>query len=274
MIHQFSDRFRVTAGGEYGKNDGFGSQFGVRVSATFLLGPNTRLTADARSRRSTYRVSANRGLRNRVGGWGYDVSLEQRQGDAFADATLQYRGNRFDSRLFVQSSGDSFGAITDDRRAQLQLSTALAFADGTFGIGRTITDGFAVVKSAEGIDGEVIVGNNLNNGEYQGRSGLLGAAVVPDILGYQTREIVYDIDSYDTIFDVGEGTDRVRIATNGGVKIVVGSERFVSTVGTLVADGKPASLVSGTVTSPTTKVWSPCNSSPIPPEDFRSSAWR
>ncbi len=251
VVHQFNDRLRATAGAEYGRNDGFDTAFGVRVGVTYLLGRNSRVNADAQSRRSLYRVGINRGLDNQVGAWGYDANFEQSDGDSLADAAFQYRGNRFDGRLLVQTSGNSIGGITDERRAQLQLSTSLAFADGAFGIGRTITDGFALVQPTKGIKGNAIVGNNLNDGEYQGRSGFFGAAVVPDVLGYQTREIIYDIDAKGTVFDVGEGTDRVRIATGGGAKIVIGNTRFVSAVGTLWSGDAPAALVSGRVVSDT-----------------------
>lgn len=249
VIHQFTDRLRATAGVEYGRNDGFDSEFGARINITYLFGANSRLNAEAQSRRSLVRAGASRGVENRVGSWGYDVNLEQSDGDSFADAALQYRGNRFDGRVLVQSSGNGIGNITDDRRAQLQLSTAFAYADGAFGVGRAITDGFALVEPADGISGEAIVGNNLNDGEYQGRSGLLGAAVVPDILGYQTRQIIYDIDADGTVFDVGDGTDRLRLATGGGAKVVIGNTRFVSAVGTLMIGDGPAALLSGRVVS-------------------------
>ncbi len=249
IVHQFTDRLRATGGVQYGRNDGFDTEWGVRVGITFLFDRNSRVNADAQTRRSLYRVGANRGAENRVGAWGYDVGIERNSGSTLADASLQYRGNRFDARLLAQTSGDGFGSVTDNRRAQLQLSTAFAYADGAFGIGRSITDGFALVQPVDGIGGEAIVGNNLNEGEYLGRSGTFGAAVVPDILGYQTREIVYDIDADGTVFDVGDGNDRVRVATGGGTKILIGNTRFVSAVGTLMIDQEPGVLLVGEVTS-------------------------
>lgn len=249
VIHQFNDRLRIAAGAEYGRNDGFDTAFGARINVTYLFGRNSRLNADAQSRRSLFRIGANRGVENRVGAWGYDVNLQQSDGASLADAAFQYRGNRFDGRLLFQTSGDSIGNITDNRRAQMQLATSIAFADGSFGIGRTITDGFALVEPAEGIAGEAIVGNNLNNGEYQGSSGFFGAALVPDVLGYQTREIIYDIDAKGTVFDVGEGLDRIRVATGGGARIIIGNTRYVSAVGTLMIGDAPASLLNGQVVS-------------------------
>ncbi|MFU7527626.1 fimbria/pilus outer membrane usher protein [Qipengyuania sp. ASV99] len=249
VIHQLNSRLRMVAGVEYGRNDGFDTAFGARINVTYLFGGNSRLNADARSRQSLFRVGANRGVENRVGAWGYDVNLQQSDGDNLADAAFQYRGNRFDGRLLFQTSGDGFGNITDNRRAQMQLATSIAYADGSFGIGRTITDGFALVEPAGGIAGEAIVGNSLNDGEYQGRSGLFGAALVPDVLGYQTREIIYDIDAKGTVFDVGEGLDRIRVATGGGARVIIGNTRYISAVGTLLIGDAPASLLNGRVVS-------------------------
>lgn len=249
--HQFNPRLRGTAGVEYGKNDGFGTAFGVRVGLTLLFGQNSRADTSYSSRRDSFRAGTSRAIENHVGAFGYDVNVERDDGRSTADAALRYRGNRFDSRLLVSGTGDGFGNITDERRAQLQLSTALAYADGGFGVGRTITDGFALVSPHPNIEGKAIVGNDLNNGEYQGRSGLLGAAVVPDILGYQNREVVYDIDTTETVYDVGDGSDRLRLATGGGARIIVGSARFVSAIGTLQIGDGPASLISGTVSSET-----------------------
>jgi len=251
VLHQFTPRLRGTLGVEYGRNDGFGDGFGVRVGLTLLFGENSRADANYESRRETFRAGASRGLENRVGAIGYDVNVEQGDGRSFADAALQYRANRFDSRLLVTGTGEGFGNIGDDRRAQLQMSTSIAYADGTLGVGRTITDGFAIVTPHPRIEAEAIVGNDLNNGEYQGRSGLLGGAIVPDILGYQNREVLYDIDTTNTVFDVGDGTDRVRVATGGGARIVVGNARFVSAIGTLVTPGGPVSLMSGSIYSDT-----------------------
>lgn len=249
VIHQFTPQLRGTIGAEYGSNDGFDSSFGVRAGITWLFGTNSRADAAYESRRDLYRLGINRGLEDHVGAFGYDASIQSSDGRATADAAVRYRGNRFDGRFAVSGNGDGFGNVIGDRRVQLQLATSLAYADGGFGVGRPISDGFAVVSPHPNIDGEAIVGNDLNNGEYQGRSGLLGAAVVSNISGYQTREIAYDIDTTETVFDIGNGLDRLRLPTGGGAKITVGSARYVSAVGTLVAGDEPVALISGTVTS-------------------------
>ena len=249
VIHQFTPQLRGTVGAEYGKNDGFDNSFGIQVGVTWLFGRNSRADAAFESRRDLYRATFNRAQDDRVGAFGYDASVQHSDGRASADASLRYRGNRFDGRLAVSGAGEGISGITDNRRVQLQLATSLAVADGTFGVGRPITDGFTLVSVHPSIDGEAIVGNNLNNGEYQGRSGILGAAVLPNLTGYQTREITYDIDSTDEVYDVGNGVDRVRVRTGGGAQLTIGSARYVSAIGTLVSGDNPVSLASGSVSS-------------------------
>ena len=251
LSHQFRPRLRGTLGAEYGRNDGFGNSFGVRIGLTYLLGGSSRATGSYESRRDLYRASYSKALENRVGAVGYDASLQSVGGRSLADASMRYRGNRFEGRLLVSGSGQGLDGVFDTRRAQMQISTSLAFADGMFGIGRPIRDGFAVLGPHPSIDGEVVVGNRLNGGEYQARSGPLGAAVMPNILGYQTREVLYDIDAQDNIYDVGEGSDRIRVPTSGGARVVVGNFRFVSAIGTLFAGDEPVSLATGTITSQT-----------------------
>lgn len=251
VIRQFTPLLRGVVGAEYGKGDGFESSFGVKVGLTMLLGRSSRASGAFESRRDLYRAAYSKGLEDRVGAFGYDASIQSSNGRSLADASLRYRGNRFDARFLVSGSGDGIGNIGDTRRAQMQVSTSLAYADGVFGVGRPINDGFAILSPHPSIKGEVIVGNRLNGGEYQAKSGLLGGAVVPNVIGYQTRELLYDIDSDETIYNTGNGTDRVRVPSRGGAKITVGDFRSVSVLGTVTAGGEPIAFASGTITSET-----------------------
>lgn len=250
-IYQFNPRLRGNIGAEYGRNDGFDDSIGVRASLTLLIGRTSRATGAFESRRELYRAAASKGLENRVGAFGYDASFQSSEGRSLADASLRYRGNRFDGRVLVSGSGDGFGRITDDRRAQLQLSSSVAFADGVFGVGSPITDGFAILTPHPAVDGDVVVGNRLNGGEYQAKSGLLGGAIVPNLIGYQTRELLYDLEGDSGVYNAGDGADRVRVPTRGGAKIVVGDFRFVSAIGTISSAGKPIAFASGKVSSQT-----------------------
>lgn len=251
VSHRLDQRFRVTGGVEYGDDEVYRHSFGVRLGVTMVFGGRHRGSADYRSRTETFRANFGRGADNHVGSWGYDVGFTDSRGDTGADASVDYNGNRFEARASVFSSGDDIGSITDRKRARLQVGTSLAFADGTFGIGRPITDSFAVARPHSTLKNrEVITGRSLSNERYYARSGFFGAAVQSDLTSYSTQNIQYDIAGLDTAYDIGDGVARVHPPFHSGYKVIVGNNRYVSAVGNIMIDGKPLALATGRVTSP------------------------
>ena len=148
---------------------------GVRLGISMLFGGGNRANADYRSRTGTFRSTVSRGAEDHVGSWGYDAGVSDSRGDTSADASINYVGNRFDARATVFTRGNGIGGVTDRQRARLQVGTAVAFADGAFGIGRPVSDSFAVIEPHPAIkDREVITGRNLRNDKYDARSGVFG----------------------------------------------------------------------------------------------------
>jgi outer membrane usher protein len=250
VVHRLNDRMRLTGGIEYG-DDGFSSnKFGARVGLVVLFGGRNRANVDYRSRTATTRAAFSRGSDNSVGSFGYDVGFNDSRGSTSVDASADYVGNRFDARASFFSDGGDFGSITDDQRVRLQVGTAIAFADGAFGVGRPISDSFALVTPHSSLkDRKVISGRNLSNNEYYARSGILGGAVQSDLSSYSSQDVQFDVDGLDPGYDIGDGLVRVDPPFRSGYKIVVGNDRFVSTLGTLKFGSEPAALVSGTITS-------------------------
>ncbi|TRD11283.1 hypothetical protein FGU71_05090 [Erythrobacter insulae] len=250
VAHRLDDRLRLTAGVEYG-DDGFSRQkFGARLGVVMLFGGRNRLNADYRSRTATTRATFSRGSEDRVGSFGYDIGFNDSRGSTGVDANVDYVSNRFDARASVFSEGNGFGNITNSQRARLQVGTSIAFADGVFGIGRPISDSFAVVAPHSSLkDRNVISGRNLSRNDYYARSGLFGGAVQADLSSYTVQDIQYDVDGLNPGYDIGDGLARVDPPFRSGYKIVVGNDRFVSTLGTLFLGDKPAKLVSGTITA-------------------------
>lgn len=250
VFHRLTDRMRLTGGLVFGEDEFTSKNFGVHLGLAWQFGDRSRLNADYRSRRETTRLTASRGSDNSVGSFGYDVGFSDTRGSTSVDGSVNYVGNRFDARATVISSGTGFGDLTSDQRARLQIGTSLAYADGSFGIGRPIFDSFAVLKPNNVLrDQEVISGRSLSNNEYTARSGPLGAAVQSDLSSYNVQSIQFDLQGADQVVAVGDGTARVEPRFRSGYKIVVGDSRFVSAVGTLSVGGSPAELWSGTITS-------------------------
>lgn len=249
-IHRINDRLRLTAGVEYGNDTFSDDNFGVRLGISYVFGGDNRVNADYRSRTSTTRATVSRGSDNTVGSIGYDLSFSDTQGQTSADASLDYVGNRFQARASVFSDGSSLGNITDEPRARLQFGTSVAFADGALGIGRPISDSFAIVKPHPSLKGrDVISGRSLSNNDYYARSGALGSAVQSDLSSYSGQSVQFDVDSLEPGYDIGDGVVYVDPAFHSGYKIVVGNDRYVSALGTLLMDGLPVMLVSGKITS-------------------------
>lgn len=251
FVYQANDRFRISVGGEYGNDDLYGANWGVRLSLTVLFNNRTRASVDYRSRTETLTANVSRGADSYVNSFGYDLSVESNGGDdAAVNGSLTYIGNRFTANAFVQTRGDGFGHITDDQRLRLQLGTSISFADGVFGIGRPIADSFAIVRPHSSIDDKnVIVGRALEGNRYEAASGPLGAGVLPRLTSYNAQDIQYDVDDLPPGYDIGAGVVHVRPPYRSGYRITVGNERFVSALGDLVSDGHPAALVSGTIAS-------------------------
>lgn len=248
-VYLISDRFRLNIGAEYGDDDFYDSNWGVRLGFTVLFGPRTRGSADYRSRTETARASISRGADPYVGSFGYDLSVDYNQGESSVNGNVDYIGNRFTARAFVQSRGDGFGDVTDEQRVRLQVGTSLAFAGGSFGIGRPIGDSFALVRPHRTLrDKNVIVGRALQGENYEASSGPLGAAVLPRLSSYNTQDIQYDIDSLEPGYDIGAGVVRVDPPFRSGYEVIVGSDRFVSALGNLNIGGAPAELAAGRIT--------------------------
>lgn len=245
-----SERFRIVGGLEYGSDRFSSTNYGVRIGLSYIFGGDYRANADYRSRLGSARLGLSKSSDNSVGSLGWDVSLNRDTDSAGADASVDYVSNRFDARLSLFADGDSLGNLTQRQRARLQVGTSIAFADGVLGIGRPISDAFAVVAPHRSLDGRhVISGRDLADNDYYARSGMLGAAVQSDLASYSLQNIQFDVDGLEPGYDVGDGLVRVDPPFRGGYKVVVGSDRFVSAVGTLLFGDEPASLVSGTITS-------------------------
>ncbi len=248
--HRLTDNIRATFGVEYGTGSTFGRNFGVRAGISVLLGARTRADATYQSRRELARASVSRGADNNVGSWGYSLNVQDSSGSTSADGVIDYIANRFEARASLATAGNSFGGITDDQTARLQIGTSFGFADGAFGIGRPIQDSFMLVRPHSTLEAtDVISGRSLRDGEYEASSGTFGAAVVNRLSSYSAQDVQYDIDSMEAGYDIGAGVVRVDPPYRAGYELVVGTDRFVSAVGFLRIDGAPAELVAGLISS-------------------------
>lgn len=247
--HNIRDNVRATVGVEYGTGSVFGSDFGVRAGISVLFGGQHRGDVTYQSRRELARASLSRGTGNHIGSVGYSVNVQDSAGNTSVDGVVDYIANRFEARASLASAGNSLGGIADNQTARLQIGTSLALADGAFGIGRPIQNSFLLAHPHGTLDGEVIAGRSLSDGRYEAASGPFGAAVVSRLPSYNSQDVQYDIDSLEAGYDIGAGVVRLTPPYRSGYQLLVGTERYVSTVGFLQIDGMPAGLVAGMITS-------------------------
>ncbi|WP_338302342.1 hypothetical protein [Erythrobacter sp. Dej080120_24] len=208
------------------------------------------MNADYRSRIDNYRANISRGADNSIGSFGYDAGISQFGDQTQADVQVQYVSNRFAARADVTSSGNSIGDVFAQQRARVQISSAIAFADDTFAIGRPVTNSFAVASSHPALKSQgIVTARTLEGSEYYARSGALGAALQGDLSAYSEQNIQFDAADPEDGFDVGDGVVLVEPPYRSGYKLVIGNEYFVSVIGRLEDPDGPVTLESGTVTS-------------------------
>ena len=242
-------RYRFSIGAEYG-DDFFRRNYGIRATFSIPLGRSMRADATYNSRRDDARVSVSKSYEERVGSWGYDLILRHSQGTQGIESSASHVANRFFARGFVSSSGRGLGNITDARTARLQIGTALAFADGTFGIGRPITDSFVLARPNSDLKGaRATLGRTLTAGSPEALSGPLGAAVSGRLNSYNRQSVIYDLADAPPGIDIGTGLETVLPPYRSGYSITVGSGASVSAIGFLNFEGDRAELISGTVSS-------------------------
>jgi len=140
---------------------------------------------------------------------------------------------------------DLSGDTKLENRTQLNLSTALAFADGHVGLTRPITNSFAIVVPHPRLK-DRLIGVDPVNGGYIARTDWLGPPVVPNISAYLIRPLLLDVPDVPLGYDIGNDRPAIEPGYRTGTLVPIGTDAAVSLDGVLVmADGQPGSLQSG-----------------------------
>jgi len=248
LNHRYRNNLRLTAGIEYGDSFLDQDDFGVRLGLSYAFSPTRRANADYRSRNETFRATYSQIASDSVGSIGYDLGVTDTRGQRSADASAFYIGNRFDARVIAQTSTGAGSDIFEAQTVRLQAGTSIAWADGAMGIGRPISDSFAVLRPDPAIsEMGVVSGRNLSGNEYDARTGALGGAVQGDLISYARQNVEYDVANSEAGIDIGDGVVRVDPPFRSGYAIKVGSAYFTSAAGFLESGGEPVALASGIV---------------------------
>jgi outer membrane usher protein len=209
---------------------------------------NVRLSGSYDTLNSASSVSAYHGIANGVQRWEADLHAQTdgRAEQKLVNGSVLYAGNRGEMRLAQSASFDELqGDGPATARSSARFSTALAFADGRFGIGPPVRgNGFALVFPHESLAGKPItVGDAAAPRAYADG---LGPGVVTDLPAYAPNSISVDVKDLPPGYSLGNGAFDIVAPYRAGYALQVGSAHSVSAFGTLLGrDERPLALTTG-----------------------------
>jgi outer membrane usher protein len=211
-------------------------QFGRHASASG--------NADRFQQRASFTRSASR----QVDDYYVNADVSHSQFGSFGNALVGYETNRGDIQGLYSSSLDENGHVSGQQGGVL-FSGSVAMADGHFGLGRQITDSFAVVRKDPSLGDRQLLIQNRTADEPVARSGFFGPAVVP-LSSYTPTVVPYDIKDLPPGYDLGDGNFGLYPWRHSGSAFKVGSPYHMSALGNLVdGEGSPLALRTGTAVS-------------------------
>lgn len=274
-----SDRFAVTAGGSYFKQYG-----GSRATYSLFGGVQTSFgrvfaTATARyvrrsdgrtdvgglftlsvpiGRKHTFTASADttneRGrfeFRRRrdltVPEFDYSVSGTYGPSDSDLTGRTRYASSRFEVEGNVTQR---FSDRQADRTIMgMRLQSGIAFADGSFAIGRDPGQGFAIVRKHESLNAAKIDVAGGGTARRVAQANGFGPGVVPQISPYRPDIIGVNLIGAEVGYDIGPGEYQTDPGAATGTVITVGRAAYRSALAVLVdRNGAPLGLKYGQVT--------------------------
>ncbi|MDK2762327.1 MAG: hypothetical protein KYX64_13330, partial [Sphingopyxis sp.] len=252
-FYRVDRRWTIRGGVDYAKfpsNFSRGNGFSVNVGLIFQ--PDYRRRAEARyeSRDNLGELSYNQSGLNQLNSVGFGGVLTRDDNSARALGYASYSANRFDASVSHATFGPGLSDIAQINATTVRVGTSIAFADGSFGVGRRINDSFMLLSPHKNLGKRsVVAGQSLAENNYISKSGALGAAVNNFLGSYVTQSVQYDVEDPPTGYDIGPGVFRVHPSYRSGYAARIGTDAFASAMGTLVlAPDKPVSLIGGRVT--------------------------
>ena len=180
------------------------------------------------------------------GSWHARVEQRSGNGKPEADARFEFAANKLrgDVRHGRVFNDDDEGGVST-----VNLSSAIAFADGYVGISRPIADSFAIVVPHDSI-ADSFIGVNPAQGGWDAASGP-GPAVLSDLRSFETTELAIEAPDVAANVDMGEDHPAVYAGYRTGTVVPIGAEPTVAVRGRLLdGDGEPVALEVGRLEAP------------------------
>lgn len=170
----------------------------------------------------------------------------ERDGRSLA-GRLAYINNRFDmvvnhNRIEARSDDGVSSTVSD-----WNIRTFLGYADGSFGLGRTVNDGFILAPLHESLKGSQL---RLQSGDrIVAQSGFWGPALVPINRAYGINRYEVKVDPLPMGYDIGAGIINTFPGYGSGYRAMIGSDASRIVTGYLAGPYGPLSLIGGMVIS-------------------------
>lgn len=227
-----------------------GFQAFVRLAWTPDAHTNAFASYDSRSQtgQATYtQTSETQG----VGSWTATATAETMpDGESSVSASATYIANRAEV-YFGHAAGFSgmgygapFSPNSNEEVTSVGVATSFVYADGAWGIGRRVSNGFALVTPHESLkDSPVIVGTQ---DAILAQTDWLGAAVVSSATPYRQNRLTYDAPGAPSGYDLGSAAYDLKAPYKAGYNLQAGSAYTITAMGTLLdAEGQPLPLLAG-----------------------------
>lgn len=227
------------------EKDSTGSRVEGLLSLVIRLGRYSSVRSEYDTRDNRARMSYQTMHGQGVGSYNFTADVER--GDN--GSGLTFNGNYFANRAELGLShygyfDGAFGESTS-QRTSMRFGSSLAFADGTFSLGRPIYDSFAIVKPYKGLKNTDVVVEPTANG-FTANSGMLRAGTHPSLSSYADRTVTVDAPNAKAGVDLGQGSFHLFPSYRSGYLLEVGSAYNVTALGRLKdVDGEPVALVTG-----------------------------
>jgi outer membrane usher protein len=221
-----------------------GEDKGFRISIVRRFGSRTSARAEYNSQDSSVRLGLQSSGGYGVGAWSGVANVDIGPDTYTLNASGNYTANRADIGVAHTAAYSEQSNSISDQRTSLRVATSLAYAGGSFAIGRPISDSFAIMRRYGGSDDFSIV-VEPSQGSYQARSGVLGPALYGQVGSYSPRTLTYDVPNATAGLDIGTGSVRMLAPYRAGYVVTVGSDYNLLVVGGLRNGGEPLALKVG-----------------------------
>lgn len=236
---------RLAATGEFGVNRGSPrnetyARFGLRMR----IGQRGTVQVDGDSTgRARASFSTSGGSGN--GSWQTSADLSHEPDTVSLNANASMLTNRAEIGVQQTAGWAKKGMRLTDARMSLNAAFALAFADGSFAVGRPVSQAFVVARVHRSLRGKTVYLDPIDRSETA-RSGRFGPALNGQLSANNFRTLVYQVPDAPSGYDLGAGNIAVKPPYRAGYKLVIGSDYHLLVIGKLLdRSGEPVSLLAG-----------------------------